>query len=420
MENWLLRSRKALYAATKSGCMTLDRDMVVRWITPSVCAFVGKPEDEILGRSALELLHPDDLPLALQLLESEKVVSRAGLPSHGHRHELCVRLGNPTSGWTTVMVHGVNLLDDPEVQGFFLQLSIPNQERQTMLAFHAAASGAPLERSLDLLIGTLVSRDSDHEPGVILCDANGVCLAATRNVQLKVGEHRDSSLWQERLRSAELCRSVPIRNSRSYAVLGWLEIAPTIDFVHPFDAANATMVAISAALLFERAMAERELVALVETDPLTGVANRRSFEALILRAQVDSRELAIAYLDVDDFKSVNDTAGHAVGDQVLQAVASRLTKGLREGDVVARLGGDEFAVICFSSHPSPNEMAERIRAYVNGPAVIDGQLVAIRCSVGVASGPGTDAKTILRRADAAMFAAKRARKQQRAELVEQG
>jgi diguanylate cyclase (GGDEF)-like protein len=160
----------------------------------------------------------------------------------------------------------------------------------------------------------------------------------------------------------------------------------------------------------ERALAERELVTLVESDALTGVANRRSFEAILHQIQRSTATISIAYLDVDDFKLVNDTAGHSVGDQVLQAVASRLTKGLREDDVVARLGGDEFAVMCQGAHPSSKELAERLRTYVNGPAVIDGMLIEIGCSVGVASGPGSQASDLLRQADAAMFEAKRARK----------
>jgi diguanylate cyclase (GGDEF)-like protein len=129
--------------------------------------------------------------------------------------------------------------------------------------------------------------------------------------------------------------------------------------------------------------------------------------------------ISVAYLDIDEFKLVNDTAGHSVGDQVLQAVASRLKKGLREDDVVARLGGDEFAVICVRAHPSSSELADRIRAYVNGPAVIDGLLIEISCSVGVASGPGTEASSLLRQADTAMFAVKRARKQSVLRLVSQ-
>jgi GGDEF domain-containing protein len=83
------------------------------------------------------------------------------------------------------------------------------------------------------------------------------------------------------------------------------------------------------------------------------------------------------------------------------------------------LGGDEFAVICTSGHPSPKELAERIRGYVNGPAIIDGLLIEIACSVGAASGPGTQASALLRQADADMFEAKRARKLKAAFLAAQ-
>ena len=389
----------------------LDNELIIRWMTPNMAELAGATDKDLLGHSILNLLHPDDLAQVAQIMTSEQSVPRSGLASHGHRYELGVRIGSETVGWRTVMVHGVNMLQDPEVQGFLVQVAVPNQERQSMMAFHSAAGGAPLEEVLGHLVRTLVNGSLD-EPAVIVCDRNGYCLAKTPNARVAVGEHRSSAVWNEQLQQTGAQFSVAVRSQRTYGLLGWFEIGPKLDFVHPFDIGNAATVAISAALLIERAIAERELVALVETDPLTGVANRRSFESLISQAQTESKTVSIAYLDIDDFKIVNDTAGHGAGDQVLQAVASRLTKGLREGDVVARLGGDEFAVICFASHPSPNEMAERIRTYVNGPAIIDGSLIEISCSVGVASGPGSEAKAVLRQADAAMFATKRARKLQ--------
>jgi diguanylate cyclase (GGDEF)-like protein len=417
MNDWVERSQKALSYATKSGSIMLDSQLVIRWMTPNMAELAGCSDDELIGESVLSILHPDDLPTVAQIMMSEQTVARSGLPSHGHRYELGVRIGHESRGWRTVMVHGVNLLHDPDVQGFLVQIAVPNQERQTMLAFHAAAAGAPLEEVLSHLVRTLVSGSLD-EPVVIVCDRQGVCLAKTPNAAISVGEHRSTGSWNEQLGVSGAQFAVPIRSQRTYALLGWFEIGPRLDFVHPFDLGNAAAVAISAGLLIERSMVERELVTLVESDALTGVANRRSFEALLQQATQSGATISLAYLDIDEFKLVNDTFGHGVGDQVLQAVASRLMKGLREDDAVARLGGDEFAVICKAAHPNPQELADRIRKYVNGPAVIDGLLVDIRCSVGVATGPGNEATSLLRQADAAMFAAKRAYKVAPAELIE--
>jgi diguanylate cyclase (GGDEF)-like protein len=410
MEDWLERSQKAQSYATNSGSMMLDAQLVIRWLSPNVGELAGCSNDDLLGTSVLEILHPDDLALVAQIMTSEQSVPRSGLPIHGHRYELSVRVGHESRGFRTVMVHGVNLLHDPEVEGFLVQIAVPNQERQTMLAFHAAAAGAPLEEVLGHLLHTVVSGTLD-EPLVIVCDPEGVCLARTPNAEIGVGDHRSSGPWESQLADAGAAFCVAIRSQRTHALLGWFEIGPKLDFAHPFDIANTATVAVSAGLLIERAITERDLVTLVESDALTGVANRRSFESLVKRAERSEATISIAYLDIDDFKLVNDTAGHSVGDKVLQAVASRLTKGLREHDAVARLGGDEFAVICMAAHPNPKELADRIRKYVNGPAVIDGMLIDIGCSVGVASGPGTEARALLRQADAAMFSAKRARKQ---------
>ncbi len=410
MNNWLERSQKALSYATKSGSMMLDDQLTIRWVSPNVGELAGCTDAELLGTSVLEVLHPDDLSMVAQIMTSEQSVPRSGFPAHGHRYELSVRVGHASRGWRTVMVHGINLLHNPEVEGFLVQIAVPNQERQTMLAFHAAAGGAPLEEVLGHLVRTVVSGSLD-EPLVIVCDPAGICLAKTLNASIEVGQHRSCETWESQLGGAGAAFSVAIRSQQTYALLGWFEIGPRLDFVHPFDIGNTATVAVSAGLLIERALTERELVTLVESDPLTGVANRRSFESYVKRAERSTATVSIAYLDIDDFKLVNDTAGHGVGDQVLQAVASRLTKGLREDDSVARLGGDEFAVICAAAHPNPKELADRIRKYVNGPAVIDGMLIDIECSVGVATGPGTQASLLLREADAAMFSAKRARKQ---------
>jgi diguanylate cyclase (GGDEF)-like protein len=410
MQDWTKRSQAALALATKSGAMLLDSELTIQWLSPNVGELAGCSNEELLGTSVLNVLHPEDLSLVAQIMTSEQSVPRSGLATHGHRYELGVRVGRESRGWRTVMVHGVNLLHDPEIQGFLVQISVPNQERQTMLAFHAAAAGAKLEEVLGHLVRTVVS-GSLHEPLVIVCDPNGVCLAKTPNSAIAVGEHHANGSWGAQLAEAGAAFSVPIRNQRTSALLGWFEIGPKLDFVHPFDLGNTKAVAVSAGLLMERSITERELVTLVESDALTGVANRRSFESFLKQAERSAATVSIAYLDIDEFKLVNDTAGHGVGDQVLQAVASRLTKGLRDDDFVARLGGDEFAVMCTGAHPSSSELAERIRTYVNGPAIIEGHLIEVSCSVGVASGPGTGASSLLRQADAAMFAAKRARKQ---------
>ena len=151
------------------------------------------------------------------------------------------------------------------------------------------------------------------------------------------------------------------------------------------------------------------------TDPLTGLLNRRAFFERAERALVRSREmaepLAVAYVDVDDFKTVNDTLGHEAGDELLRALGHALRSHAREGDLVARLGGDEFAVLL------PSTGLEEARAVgCKLEEVIAETLEPTRISAGasfgvsIASDSTPDVDALLRAADAAMFRAKLARK----------
>jgi diguanylate cyclase (GGDEF)-like protein len=154
-------------------------------------------------------------------------------------------------------------------------------------------------------------------------------------------------------------------------------------------------------------------------DTLTDLPNR----ALLLdrinqalhRAQRAKTPLAVLFVDLDGFKGVNDTYGHAVGDQLLRSVSARLTDALRETDTVARLGGDEFVVLAEggSLAMGPEAIAERIQAILAEPFVVnedDNVTVSIRASIGIAVGPRASADEMLRDADVALFEAKDAGK----------
>jgi diguanylate cyclase (GGDEF)-like protein/PAS domain S-box-containing protein len=149
-------------------------------------------------------------------------------------------------------------------------------------------------------------------------------------------------------------------------------------------------------------------------DPLTQLANRALFDER-LRAALrpaptpDGGSAAVLVIDLDDFKLVNDTLGHHVGDALLVAVAGRLGGCARPADTVSRLGGDEFGVLLPGvSLPSANAVADRIRAAFTDPVTVDGHELTIRASVGLAmAGPGESADALLRSADAAMYTAKR-------------
>jgi diguanylate cyclase (GGDEF)-like protein/PAS domain S-box-containing protein len=165
---------------------------------------------------------------------------------------------------------------------------------------------------------------------------------------------------------------------------------------------------------------QRRLAFLALHDQLTGVGNRQlleqSLDDAIRTAWNERTPLAVLFLDVDDFKSINDRFGHAAGDMVLTELAARLTRGVRAGDVVGRIGGDEFVAICADADQEAAEaIAERILAMTQDPITVDSGLISPSVSVGVSlyrpqEDPRPAPEHLLVRADGAMYESKGAGK----------
>ena len=167
----------------------------------------------------------------------------------------------------------------------------------------------------------------------------------------------------------------------------------------------------------ERKTLEEQLRKLAFHDPLTLLANRSLFwnrvEHALALAQRTSQRVAVMFIDLDNFKNVNDSLGHDAGDRLLQAAAQRLVKSTRPSDTVARLGGDEFAILLegIGSDADVERVARSVSEAFNRPLLVDGRETAATASIGVAcSQPGDDAEQMLRNADIAMYGAKAAGK----------
>ena len=146
-------------------------------------------------------------------------------------------------------------------------------------------------------------------------------------------------------------------------------------------------------------------------DTLTGLPNRQQLFHLLTNTIGDRERMAVMFCDLDDFKVVNDSLGHSVGDRLLQVVADRLQMATRGGDIVGRLGGDEFLVVCrnIGTDAEVAAIADRLLAAVKAPISLDGREHVVSMSIGVAFGIGTDpAIEIVQRADLAMYSAKQA------------
>ncbi|MCT7654841.1 GGDEF domain-containing protein [Oceanimonas sp. NS1] len=194
--------------------------------------------------------------------------------------------------------------------------------------------------------------------------------------------------------------------------------------------ALSLLTAVVFALLIRRILREperlRELVKqqtaqleqLAFNDELTGLANRRflteQLEQALLNSQREGHLLALMYLDLDDFKRINDSSGHADGDILLMEVARRLKAAVRKTDMVGRLGGDEFAIILVNINSAENArlIAEKIIAGISRPVQLGQHEVVIGASIGITLAPqdGTSSGELLRNADLAMYDSKRAGK----------
>ncbi|NVK35727.1 MAG: EAL domain-containing protein [Rhodobacteraceae bacterium] len=163
----------------------------------------------------------------------------------------------------------------------------------------------------------------------------------------------------------------------------------------------------------ERKRQEDRIAHLAHHDPLTGLSNRVSFRHEVegaLHTLGDGGSLALLYLDLDEFKSVNDTLGHPVGDELLVAVSERLKSGLSKKDNVARLGGDEFAVLLadISGFEEVSAIAARLIETVGEPYMVSGNNIVIGVSIGIAMVPedGETADLLMKNADMALYSAK--------------
>jgi len=164
----------------------------------------------------------------------------------------------------------------------------------------------------------------------------------------------------------------------------------------------------------ERMQTQERLQHMAQHDALTELPNRLLFidrlKQALARARWHERLVAVLFVDMDRFKNINDTLGHEIGDQLLQALAGRLATGVREGDTVARFGGDEFVILLddVASEKDIGAVAQKVLEALAPPFIIDSQSLYVTASIGVSLFPndGEDTGTLIKNADIAMYRAK--------------
>lgn len=227
-------------------------------------------------------------------------------------------------------------------------------------------------------------------------------------------------LFMSRSEAAASKRNITgfFRNGSSYEVERWIKTRKgqrlflfRNKFVHSGSGKNEIFLICSGTDITEERRAQERLRVLANTDTITGLPNRNAIHELIsdaITARGDT-QVGVVYLDLDNFKKVNDAYGHMFGDQLLQAVALSILSCLDEGQTLARLGGDEFIVMATDTSQGALEaMASRILTRLRQPFRIGLIEVYTGCSLGIALAPqhGNDRESVIRNADTAMYTAK--------------
>lgn len=256
-------------------------------------------------------------------------------------------------------------------------------------------------------------------PGLPIRPDAGACGSAAYHRRRVISDIASDPHWQ-RYREAALacglrtCWAAPILSAKG-ELLGTFAMYYTTPKPPSREAiALLESVVNLAAIAIERQQLTEQLTHQAQHDPLTGLANRLTFEVqfkqALQRAQRHGERLALLFIDLNDFKTINDSLGHHVGDLLLKAVARRLRQSVRRSDTVARLGGDEFVLILndITCASAAQLVADKLAAAMAAPFVIKEHTLHLSASIGVSLYPddGSDAEALMQRADSLMYQVK--------------
>lgn len=423
---------KALDLLVDTVCV-VDGEGRFVYVSASCESLLGYAPQELIGRNMLELVHPDDRERTLAVAES---IMR-DVPQTHFENRWVRKDGRAvdimwSARWSAA--DGVRLAVARDVTPLKHAAHLQSALYRISEAAHLADDLTSLCGNIHRIIGELLPVDRFQ---VVLYDASKGTVAVAYGEDAMGDEPRplaaDTPL-AEVLQTGTTLVSVgddrrPADASAQAAGGNWLGaplvtekavvgalVLQTEAADKRYDAAHGELlnfVSTQVATVLERKRAEERLRHLALHDSLTGLPNRAlfhdRFEMAVRRADRDDELVGLLYVDLDDFKSVNDTHGHEAGDRLLCAVAERLVGSVRAPDTVARMGGDEFTVLLagVSGPEAFGAVVDRVRAALAVPYPGAGATLTVSASIGAALYPQDGSReTLLRRADARMYAAK--------------
>ncbi|MEI8081160.1 MAG: PAS domain S-box protein [Actinomycetes bacterium] len=389
----------------------LDTDTVLHWVAPSIESVLGWAPDDLLGKPAIDLVHPEDLP-ALQQWRTAVFAGTTVRP-----FELRVRKSDGDFRWMSLQTRPITDAGG-SVSGAVVALRDVHEQviaRENLARSEAtlrlAMAGAPQGiAAVGLHLAYL-------KVNAALCTMLGrneawMLSHTVRDVLAPESVETDLAVRDRLLRGEVEFDIHEVRMLTASGVALWVQ--HSIALVR--DEHNMPLFYVSQYqdITGERAT-KQDLQYRAEHDTLTGLINRGELQERLADV-LDRRQRAagvpgLLFCDLDHFKTINDTYGHAAGDYVLRVTAERIASALRDDDEIARLGGDEFVVVLpeVSDVRSAILVAEKVRAAVAQPFRLGKGEMTITMSVGVAlATPGIEARRLLRNADSALYEAKNA------------
>jgi diguanylate cyclase (GGDEF)-like protein len=257
--------------------------------------------------------------------------------------------------------------------------------------------------------------------GVAIGPSVGSCgTAAWRGVPVIVDDVMTNPLWADFSTVAQRyglrsCWSTPILTAQNNVLGTFALYSPEVRQPTPREMELVAMATHIAGIAIERKRGDERIHFMAHHDELTGLPNRAFFKERMAKtlhhARRNGRKVTVAYLDLDNFKDINDSLGHGAGDEVLKEMAARMADGVRASDMVVRLGGDEFVVVLVHQSNHDTGITRRLRELhkaVRKPIPYHDKQIAVTCSIGVAAFPsdGGTAEELLANADTAMYRAK--------------